>query len=103
MKKKGYSSDLTPEQFEKIRVHLPQKKQTAPRKIEQHDIVNGIMYQLKNGCIWKDLPNDLPNCKTVFHYFTLWKKEGVWDKVLDELNIENRLAVEKKTSKFDDR
>jgi transposase len=96
MERKAYTSDLTPEQFEKIQIHLPRKKQTAPRKIEQSDIVNGIMYQLKNGCTWRDLPHDFPKYKTVFYYFTMWKKEGVWDKILDELNAENRVSVEKK-------
>lgn len=94
MKKKNYTSDLTTEQFEKIAIHL-KKRQTAPRSVQYHDIVNGILYRLKNGCSWKDLPKDFPNYKTVFHYSNLWIKEGVWDAVLDELKVENRVSQKK--------
>jgi transposase len=78
----GYSSDLTVEQYEKLATYLPQKKVTAPRKVSYHAILNGVFYQIKNGCVWADLPKDLPHYKTVFHYFSLWKKTGVWDNML---------------------
>jgi len=101
-----YTSDLTVEQYNKIAGYLPPKRETAPRKVPYHHIINAIFYRLKNGCIWKDLPKDFPNHKTVFHYFNRWKKDGVWeklpeavcsgDKVLSDLRIENRTA-EKKT------
>lgn len=94
MGKTDYTSDLTTEQFEKIAIHL-KKRQTAPRTVQYHDIVNGILYRLKNGCSWQDLPKDFPNYKTVFHYSNLWIKEGVWNVVLDELKIENRTAQKK--------
>ena len=97
MKKTNYTSDLTTEQFEKIAIHL-KKKQTAPRTVQYHDIVNGILYRLTNGCSWKNLPSDFPNYKTVFHYSNLWIKEGVWDGILDELKIENRTAQKKCSS-----
>lgn len=95
MKKKIYTSDLTVSQYEKIAIHIPKKQKTAPREIEYHAIINGILYRLKNGCTWRDLPSDFPNCKTVFHYFNLWKKEGVWDIMLDDLTIKNRTAQKK--------
>lgn len=100
MHEKTYTSDLTRSQYERIAIHLPAKKQTAPRKIAYHAILNAIFYRLKNGCTWKDLPKDFPPYKTVFHYFNQfnqWKKEGVWDKMLDDLKTENRAAQKKTT------
>ena len=96
MKQKNYTSDLTVSQFEKIAVHIPEKKKTAPREIEYHQIVNGILYRLVNGCSWRNLPKDFPNYKTVFHYSNLWKKEGIWDKILDDLTTKNRIAEKKR-------
>ncbi len=29
-------------------------------------IVNGIFYVLKNGCVWRDVPADLPPWVTVY-------------------------------------
>jgi transposase len=35
---------------------LPQKKQTRPCNWTKREILDGILYQLKNGCNWEDLP-----------------------------------------------
>ncbi|WP_442942510.1 transposase [Nostoc sp.] len=39
---------------------LPTKKQTRPSNPTLREIFNGILYQLKNGCNWQDLPCILP-------------------------------------------
>ena len=96
MERKRYTSDLTAEQYNKISIFIPEKKETAPRTISYHEIINAILYRLKNGCIWEDLPHDFPDHKTVFHYFNLWTKEGVWDKMLNDLKTKNRTAQKKR-------
>ena len=96
MKRKSYSSDLTIEQYDQIDLFIPEKKETAPRTVSYHEIVNTILYRLKNGCTWEDLPHDFPDCKTVFHYFNTWKKDGVWDKMLDDLKTKNRTGQKKR-------
>ena len=98
MKYKAYTSNLTPSQFEKVAQYIPQKKQTAPREVPYDAILDAIFYRLHNGCKWEDLPGDFPNHKTVFHYANAWKKEGVWDKMLDALKVENRIAQKKRTT-----
>lgn len=98
MDRKKYSSDLTTAQYEKIAVFIPQKKETAPITINRQEIINAILYRLKNGCTWKDLPHDFPDYKTVFHYFNEWKNEGVWDKMLDSLRTQNRTAQKKRNT-----
>jgi hypothetical protein len=52
----AYSSDLTDLEWEIIEPLLPQKKQTRPPRWTKRQILNGILYQLKNGCNWGDLP-----------------------------------------------
>ena len=98
MEKTQYTSDLTITQYDKIAIYLPKKKKTAPITIDRHRLLNAMMYQLKNGCVWADLPKDFPKYKTVFHYFTLWKNEGIWDRILDALKIEERISVEKNSA-----
>ncbi len=41
------------------------------------DIVNAILYLVKNGTTWRDLPRDFPPSKTVYHYFNAWSKSGL--------------------------
>ncbi|WP_445243531.1 MULTISPECIES: transposase [unclassified Microcoleus] len=53
----AYSSDLTDKEWEIVEPLLPQKKQTTPPLGGlARQILKGILYQLKNGCNWGDLP-----------------------------------------------
>jgi len=65
-----YFSDLTDaewEIFEPLLLGiLPKKKQTRPSNWTEREIVNGILYQLKNGCNWCDLLRDFPPYSTVY-------------------------------------
>ncbi|WP_199192400.1 transposase [Chlorogloea sp. CCALA 695] len=55
-----YSSSLTDKEWEIIEPLLPKKKKTRPSLWTKRQILDGIFYQLKNGCNWCDLPKDLP-------------------------------------------
>jgi transposase len=89
----GYTTDLTVAQFEVLEAILPKSK-TREADISRHLIINGIIYQLKNGCQWRDLPSDFPNWNTVYSQFRRWRIDGVWDKVLVELmNMERKKST----------
>ncbi len=45
---------------------LPQKKKTTPLSWSYRALIDGMLYRLKNGCNWEDLPKDLPSYSTVF-------------------------------------
>ncbi|WP_199338451.1 transposase [Nostoc sp. FACHB-133] len=55
-----YSSSLTDAEWEILEPLLPQilptKKRTRPSNWTKREILDGIFYQLKNGCNWEDLP-----------------------------------------------
>lgn len=52
---------------------LPKKKRTFPPKWTKREILDGVLYQLKNGCNWCDLPKDLPPYSTVFWHYKQWR------------------------------
>ena len=97
MKTGSYTSDLTVPQFELLEQLLPQSK-TRGYRVSRHLIVNAILYQLKNGCQWRDLPSDFPNWRTVYSQFRRWQLDGTWEKVLGELVQREREAVKKTAS-----
>lgn len=47
-----YSSSLTDKEWEIIKPLLPKKKRTKPPTWSKRDILDGVFYQLKNGCNW---------------------------------------------------
>ncbi len=90
-----YSSSLTDKEWEIIEPLLPQKKKTKPPDWTKREILDGIFYQLKNGCNWGDLPKDFPPYSTVFWYYKQWRCDGVIDSIRDVLHAKVREQVKK--------
>lgn len=86
--RKVYPSDISKEQFEKIRSLLETaRKKTRPREVDLYDVFCGILYILKTGCQWRALPSDFPKWRTVNEYFYKWSeiKEGAKESLLDQV------------------
>lgn len=90
-----YSSSLTDKEWELIKPLLPEKKKTRPPKWTKRQILDGIFYQLKNGCNWGDLPRDLPPYSTVYWYYKQWRAEGDIDKIREVLHGQVRSQAQK--------
>jgi len=41
------------------------------------------------------MPHDLPNGKTVYHYFRLWKLDGTWEKAMNSLRRQVRAQMDR--------
>jgi putative transposase len=52
-----------------------------PRRDRHREIVNAVLSLLRSGCAWRLLPHDLPPGKTVYHYFRLWRRNGLWERL----------------------
>ena len=75
MDRKHYPSDISREQFERIRGLLEgARHKTRPRKVDLYDIFCAILYLLKNASVWRALPSDFPSISTVRYYFDLWSR-----------------------------
>ena len=94
----AYSSSVSDQEWTIIEPLLPQKKQTRPPLWSKRQILDGIFYQLKNGCNWCDLPKDLPPYSTVFWYYKQWRETGVLDEIMDTLHGKVRQQAQKNRS-----
>ena len=94
----AYFSSLTDAEWKIIEPLLPSKKHTRPPLWSKRQILDGIFYQLKNGCNWCDLPKDLPPYSTVFWYYKNWRSEGVLDQMMEVLHSRVREQVKKNQS-----
>lgn len=92
----GYTTDLSDKEWGIIEPLLPKKKKTRPPEWTKREILNGIFYQLKNGCNWADLPKDLPPYSTVYWYYKQWREAGVLDTISKELHAQTREQSKKK-------
>jgi putative transposase len=90
----SYPSDVTDAQWMILAPLIPKPGAWSPREpIDRREIVNGIMYLLRTGCAWRQMPHDLPNGKTVYHYFRLWKLDGTWEKAMTALRKQVRVQM----------
>jgi putative transposase len=88
---KVYATDVTDEQWALIEPLIPPAKHGgAPRTVNMRLIFNTILYINKAGCQWAMLPKDLAKRSTTFDYFSAWKKDGTWQKVMDSLRRQVR-------------
>jgi transposase len=94
-----YSSSLTDAEWDILEPLLlqilPHKKRTRPPNWTKREILNGILYQLKNGCNWEDLPNDLPPYSTVYWHYKQWRSAGVMEQLMTTLHQQVRQQVKK--------
>jgi putative transposase len=96
-KRKAYDSDLTDKQWEIIAPLIPPAKPGGrKRTVNIREVISAIIYVLRSGCVWRLLPNDFPKWQAVYYYFSLWKKDGTWKKIHDEIRGQVRVKVGKK-------
>lgn len=92
-----YPSDLTDQQWCRLAPLLnePRVERHAggrPRKHEQRRVVDALLYVVKTGCQWRQLPSNFPPWKTVHEHFRAWRDSGVWERVGQALREQGRTA-----------
>ena len=96
--RKPYPSDLTDQQWEIVQPHIPVHRVGRPRKVDMREVLNTIFYQNRSGCQWDMLPHDLLPKSTVYDHFAQWRDDGTWQKILDALRRQVRVAAGKEPS-----
>lgn len=78
--------DLTEEQWKRVEPLIPE----APKRADgrgrpwrpARDVLNGILWVLRTGAPWKDMPSRYPPYQTCHRRFQRWQAEGVLDQIL---------------------
>lgn len=93
--RKSYPSDLTDEQWALLEPLLPSEVEGLgrPREVDFRDVINAILYLNRSGCQWDMLPHDLPAKSTVDDYFAQWRNDGTWQRMMDALRVQVRVAA----------
>jgi len=91
-----YSSSVTDAEWATLEPLLPAPGSTAgrggrPEKHCRRVIVDAIMYIVRGGIAWRQLPVEFPPAGTVYAVFARWSRSGAWQRILDALR--DRLRV----------
>jgi putative transposase len=90
-----YPSSLTDRQWQIISPLLPKPARRGRKPIDRRWILDAILYVLRTGCQWRQLPSDFPKWKSVYTVFRRWRQNGVWQQVHDALREKVRKAAGK--------
>ena len=74
--------DLTDFEWRVIAPLLPNKPRGVPR-VDDRRVLSGILWVLRTGSPWRDLPECYGPYTTCYNRFNRWRKKGVWDRLMD--------------------
>lgn len=92
-----YTSDLTDAEWQLIEYCFPKPSKRGRRR--QHpfrELLNASFYVVRTACQWRNLPKDFAPWGTVYHYFRLWKGNGLWQRIHAHLREHLRLVEGRK-------
>jgi transposase len=84
--KKTRRGDMNDQQWNQIKPLLPpQKPHTGCPAKDHRTIINGILWILRTGAPWRDLPGRYGPWSTVAGRFYHWRRIGLWQQVLSAI------------------
>jgi len=60
-------------------------KTTGRKHAEWRRCLNGIIFRMRTGCQWNQLPKEFGDDSTVHRWFQRWNKNGVMERIWAEL------------------
>jgi transposase len=80
--------EVTDVEWDLLHPLLPSRTaKTARRPRDPRSMLNGIMWVLRTGAPWRDLPERFGPWQTVYDHFRTWRNAGVYDRILKALHI----------------
>jgi putative transposase len=77
---------LSDAQWQRIQGRIPGKKGDRGRSgTDNRLFVDAVLWVLRTGSPWRDLPEDFGNWNSVFQRFRRWAKKGVWENLFNAL------------------
>jgi transposase len=78
--------ELSDAQWRRIEHLLPGKPGDPGRRGRDNRLfVNGVLWVLRSGARWSDLPERYGKWKSIHKRFTRWAQTGVWERVFESL------------------
>jgi transposase len=88
--------DLTDAQWASLEPYFasppPRRDRRGRPWTDARQVLNGVLYVLRTGCAWADLPRTYPPRSTCHDRLQLWIKSGVFKAVLDDVAANLQVA-----------
>lgn len=81
-----YHKDLTDAQWNRIKFLFLARRKVGRPSLNPRIVFNGILWILKSGARWRDLPARYGNWNSVYHKFRQWSELGLFNQLLNLMN-----------------
>jgi transposase len=68
---------------------LPRNQRRGGRWRDHRTVVNGILWKLRTGAPWRDLPERYGPWQTCYDRFVRWRRDGTWDRLLTHVQTKS--------------
>ncbi|MFI6575196.1 IS5 family transposase [Nocardiopsis sp. NPDC050513] len=79
--------ELTDAAWGRIEPFLPQADGRGRPWRDHRQVVNGVLWRLRAGAPWRDLPERYGPWQTVYERFARWEADGTWAKLLEYVQV----------------
>ncbi|MEU7019022.1 IS5 family transposase [Streptomyces sp. NPDC046385] len=83
---------MTNAEWVRLEPHLPALGRRGGRWIDHRRVINGILFRVRTGIPWRDLPERFGSWKTVYERHRRWSADGTWDRILSAVQADADLA-----------
>ena len=88
-----YHKDLTDAQWNRIKFVFEKQVRVGRPPLNPRTVFNGILWILKSGGRWRDLPARYGNWNSIYHKFRQWCSLDLFDRLLKVLNADAKDAT----------
>jgi len=74
--------ELTDAAWAVIAPLLPSNGRRGKQWTDHRRVINGILWKLRTGAPWRDLPERYGPWQTCYDRFVRWRRDGTWDRLL---------------------
>ncbi|WP_455678418.1 IS5 family transposase [Streptomyces atroolivaceus] len=77
--------DLTNAEWDRLEAFLPRAGARGGRWSDHRRVINGVLYRVRTGVQWRDLPERFGPWETVYKRHRRWSLDGTWQMLLSRI------------------
>lgn len=77
----GATKRLSDQQWQAIEPLLPAPNRMGRPRASDRQTLDAILFVLRSGCRWEDLPPELGSATTAWRRLKTWAEQGVWEAI----------------------
>ncbi|MBD0707315.1 IS5 family transposase [Streptomyces sp. CBMA291] len=84
--------DLTNAEWDRLESFLPRGGTRGGRWSDHRRVINGVLYRVRTGVQWRDLPERFGPWETVYKRHRRWSADGTWQMLLSKVQASEDAA-----------